>query len=59
MSRPSIPFVCAWCQRTRTGTGQWTEVDVEAPEPAEATHGICPDCLAQETQLACAGIEAR
>jgi hypothetical protein len=46
-----LPIVCAWCERVRTGAGRW-EDDVADREPAEATHGICPECLAEQTRAA-------
>jgi len=50
-SAASLPFVCAWCDRVRTTSGCWESVDEEV-QPLEATHGICPDCLAAETRAA-------
>ncbi len=54
-----LPFVCAWCERVRTSEGRWEEVDVSLPVPEAATHGICPQCLADETRAACARVELR
>jgi hypothetical protein len=45
-----LRFVCAWCQRVRTSQGRWERVDPTEPRPNEASHGICPDCLEQETR---------
>jgi hypothetical protein len=45
-----LRFVCAWCQRVRTSQGRWERVDASEARPAEASHGICPDCLEQETR---------
>jgi hypothetical protein len=50
MSSGPLPFVCAWCGRVRTGPGCWEESDSRAPVAGEATHGICPECLAAETR---------
>ena len=48
-------LLCAWCQRVRTSTGRWEENDLGERERTEATHGICPECLAEETRaLLCA-----
>lgn len=57
MSSAVLPCVCAWCERVRTLGGGWEE---PAPEPAveEATHGICPDCLATQKREAGAPLEA-
>jgi hypothetical protein len=46
-------MLCAWCQRVRTSAGRWEEKELDNRERAEATHGICPDCLAQETRAFC------
>ena len=59
MSTVPLPFVCAWCERVRTSEGRWEEVDVSLPVPEAATHGICPQCLADETRAACARVELR
>ncbi len=47
-----LPIVCAWCERVRTA-GRWEEAlpDLVADE---ATHGICPECLAAQTREAAA-----
>jgi len=47
MRRKALPIVCAWCQRVRTGAGRWEKADGHGPAASEATHGICPDCLAE------------
>ena len=52
MSAVPLPIVCAWCERVRTGAGRWEDADVADRETAEATHGICPECLAEETRAA-------
>lgn len=53
-----VGFVCAWCKRVRTSVGEWRPAqDDEADYPC-ATHGICPECLARETQAALAGAAA-
>ena len=59
MSATFLPFICAWCERVRTRTGRWEEVDDNLADPAEATHGICPDCLAEETRAASVEVELR
>lgn len=57
-ARP-VAFVCAWCERVRTRAGRWEEVDVALADPAAATHGICPECLAEETRAASVEAELR
>jgi hypothetical protein len=52
VSTVTLPIVCAWCQRVRTSAGRWEETDIAHREAGEATHGICPECLAQETRAA-------
>lgn len=47
----ALGFVCAWCQRVRLAGGEWRPADLE-PAPRGSTHGICPECLAQETRSA-------
>lgn len=56
MSTVTLPIVCAWCQRVRTSAGRWEETDIAHREAGEATHGICPECLAQETRAAAAAL---
>jgi hypothetical protein len=53
VSTQTLPIVCAWCERVRTGAGRWEDTGVADREPAAATHGICPECLAEETRAAC------
>jgi hypothetical protein len=40
---------CAWCKRVRDENGTWTQMElyVRAHSQAEFSHGLCPDCLAQ------------
>ncbi len=52
MSVATLPTVCAWCERVRTSTGRWEAAAAGERDSALATHGICPDCLAQETHAA-------
>jgi hypothetical protein len=52
VSSLTLPIVCAWCDRVRTSGGRWEEAGLADREAAEATHGICPECLAQETRAA-------
>ena len=52
MSPVPLPIVCAWCERVRTSAGRWEDADTSDREAAEATHGICPECLAEETRAA-------
>jgi hypothetical protein len=52
VSATHLPIVCAWCERVRTGAGRWEEPDAAEGDPDEATHGICPDCLAEEERAA-------
>lgn len=49
-----LRFVCAWCQRVRTSLGRWERIDPAESRPADASHGICPDCLERETRVAVA-----
>ena len=53
MSVATLPTVCAWCERVRTSSGRWEEVGAGERDSDLATHGICPDCLAQETRAFC------
>jgi hypothetical protein len=48
VSATHLPVVCAWCERVRTSAGRWEEPDAAGGDATEATHGICPDCLAAE-----------
>ena len=52
MSAVPLPIVCAWCERVRTSAGRWEETDIAHREAGEATHGICPECLAEQTRAA-------
>jgi hypothetical protein len=52
VSAVHLPIVCAWCDRVRTSAGRWEEARIPDRQPAEATHGICPDCFAEETRAA-------
>ena len=52
MSSLPLPIVCAWCDRVRTSGGRWEEAGLADREAVEATHGICPDCLAEQTRAA-------
>ena len=52
MSTVHLPIVCAWCERVRTSAGRWEEAGIADRQPAEATHGICPECFAEETRAA-------
>jgi hypothetical protein len=54
-----IPIVCAWCERVRTGGGQWENAEPAELASTQATHGICPDCLAEETRAASVSAESR
>lgn len=57
-NRPAA-VVCAWCERVRGVDGAWREWDEVDPAPANATHGICPRCLAEQTRAATTSMEAR
>jgi hypothetical protein len=54
VSAVTLPVVCAWCERVRTSAGrwEWEDAGVADREAAAATHGICPECLAEETRVA-------
>jgi len=52
VSAEPLPIVCAWCERIRTGTGRWDDAGSVDRGPAEATHGICPECLTEQTRAA-------
>lgn len=58
MTTDPHPLLCAWCQRVRSTTGRWEEKDPGDLEAA-ATHGICPDCLAQQKRAAGAAMDCR
>jgi len=47
VSPRALPIVCAWCERIRTSAGRWEKREGHGPAASEATHGICPDCLAE------------
>jgi hypothetical protein len=38
----------------RTGTGEWREAEPPEIDSGEVTHGICPECLEEETGAAAA-----
>ena len=59
MSTALLPIVCAWCERVRTSAGRWEDVDEPRTSPAATTHGICPECLAEQTRAAWAEAELR
>jgi len=52
VSAVALPIVCAWCERVRTSAGRWEEAGIADREAAEATHGICSECLAEQTRAA-------
>jgi len=52
VSAEPLPFVCAWCARTRSEAGRWEDREAEDLSPSGATHGICPECLAEQTRAA-------
>ena len=52
MSVATLPTVCAWCERVRTSSGRWEAAAAGERDSDLATHGICPDCLAEETRAA-------
>jgi hypothetical protein len=58
MTPVTLPVVCAWCRRVRTGAARW-EQPAAAPRAEDATHGICPECLAAQQREALALEEAR
>jgi hypothetical protein len=57
MSPDPHPLLCAWCGRVRSSADRWEEGDPGDLDAAKATHGICPDCLAEQTRAACAVVE--
>lgn len=59
MSATPLPIVCAWCGRVRTSAGRWEDADEVELDAAEATHGICPDCLAAEQHAAVLALACR
>jgi hypothetical protein len=52
VSAVALPIVCAWCERVRTSAGRWEDAGGADREASEATHGICPECLAEQTRAA-------
>jgi hypothetical protein len=46
--------LCAWCGRLRKPDGSWENTAIERGN--DATHGICPECLASEM---CKGLDER
>jgi len=42
--------ICAWCKRIRGSDGTWMhpEVYIRRRTESEVSHGICPDCFAQQ-----------
>lgn len=52
MSTTPLPIVCAWCERVRTSPGRWEPSEIVDRDSAQATHGICPDCLLEEQRAA-------
>jgi hypothetical protein len=59
VSTKHLPIVCAWCGRVRRSTGRWEATDTAELDAAEATHGICPDCLETEQFAAILAVECR
>jgi hypothetical protein len=57
VSTTTLPIVCAWCERVRTSVGRWEETGNVDRDPAEATHGICPDCLVEAQRAAALAVE--
>ncbi|HXK12334.1 MAG TPA: hypothetical protein VMT70_22035 [Vicinamibacteria bacterium] len=57
MSSTTRLLLCAWCERVRSSGGRWEEQDLTQIDPAEATHGICPECLAEETRAASVAVD--
>ncbi len=41
--------ICAWCKRIRDGDGNWHPMEdyIRSHSDVSITHGICPDCKAQ------------
>jgi hypothetical protein len=52
VSAEPLPIVCAWCARVRSDAGRWEDGGGADPGTFEATHGICPDCLAEQQRAA-------
>ena len=59
MSTTALPIVCAWCERVRTSGDRWEENGSVDSDPAQATHGICPDCLVEEQRAAALEVACR
>jgi hypothetical protein len=45
--REELPVRCAWCGRTPVD-GVWVAEAHAAHAVHEATHGICPECFAEQ-----------
>lgn len=54
----TLPIVCAWCDRVRSAAGRWERTEA-SPVAEHSTHGICPDCLAEQTRAATGTLEHR
>jgi 5-methylcytosine-specific restriction endonuclease McrA len=52
VSEGSLPFVCAWCERVRRPDHRWENASTADLQCPRVTHGICPDCLAEQTRAA-------
>jgi hypothetical protein len=52
MRESSLQTICAWCQRVRNHSGEWSERDLPEPAGRVASHGICPQCLERATARA-------
>jgi integral membrane sensor domain MASE1 len=48
--RGFIP-ICAWCRKIRDDQGFWKQLEdyLQAHTEATLTHGICPDCMHEQT----------
>lgn len=46
--------MCAWCKRIRGEAESWESVEdyVQRRTPASFSHGICPDCLQSQLEIA-------
>lgn len=44
--------ICAWCKKTRNDKGYWSSLEVflEKHSDMQFSHGICPECEAQQRQ---------
>jgi len=44
--------ICAWCRRVRSDENYWQQVEEYITEQTGTrfTHGICPDCLVEQTK---------